>query len=238
MTDEEIGTRIYNADYILADPDFLSVRPRYMAESLAPVLAQSAKGVKAVDFGGGSGLFARLMREQGFSDYASHDPYFGEPVIAAGAHDLVTAFEVVEHSRTPDTTLQEICAYLKPDGCALFTTQLQPDPLTVEWRYLAPRNGHVSLHSARSLAQLGLRLGVTIISLDNDSHMMFRGRPGPIARLVLEARAGAVLYTASRQGLGAYLRAARALVATARAPQVVSPRHIARALVVTARRSF
>jgi len=57
--------------------------------------------VRGVDFGGGTGLLGTLMCERGFPEYETYDPYFGRSGVPRGRCNLVTAFEVMEHSRDP-----------------------------------------------------------------------------------------------------------------------------------------
>ncbi len=59
-------------------------------------------------------------------------------------------------------------------------------PLT--WWYAAPRNGHVSLFSARSLGLLAARQGWATASFSADIHLFWRGDFPAWARHLLKAR--------------------------------------------------
>lgn len=119
-----------------------------------------------LDYGAGNGMFVRLMRDAGF-DFRYADPH-GPNIFAAGHEapldgsskfDLATAFEVLEHLRSPLTELQQMSA-LSP---ALFvTTTCLPDPapLLSEWWYYGLDAGqHITFYTPRALDLLAERLG-------------------------------------------------------------------------------
>ena len=166
---EEFAERIYNADYHLCDPPFLGARPRKLAAWLACALRPQ----RLVDYGGGEGMMADLLRACGF-DALSFDPFYGDGAAPAGASPVVTAFEVVEHA--PDQrglfkTLMELCA---PSGIIIFSTLLKPAQLQGDWWYASARNGHVSLHSEASLKLLMAEFGLSWLSLSAEMHVAAR----------------------------------------------------------------
>jgi 2-polyprenyl-3-methyl-5-hydroxy-6-metoxy-1,4-benzoquinol methylase len=134
-----------------------------------------------LDFGGGYGLFVRMMRDRGF-DFYRQDRYC-ENVFARhfdladlpprSRFDLLTAFEVVEHLPDP---VAELSAMLQLSDNVLFFTELQPeDPAALEqWWYFSPETGqHVSLFHRRSLAALARRTGLHLLSHEN-LHLLSR----------------------------------------------------------------
>jgi SAM-dependent methyltransferase len=204
LSDSEIGALIYNAEYILADPEFATVRPSLFAGMLADLLGPARSGIEALDYGGGEGVLAVLARDRGFARYDSFDPYFGDQTDPGRQYELVTAFEVVEHSRDPLATFKEALSYVRPDGVLLFSTQLRPPNAGADWWYMAPRNGHVSLHSDRSLRTLARRCGARLISLSDGMHIIYREARSPIVGEILRSNARAALYSASLRGLAAF----------------------------------
>lgn len=166
---EEFRQHIYNADYHLCDQPFLGARPRKLAAWLAAALPRQ----RLVDYGGGEGMMAALLRDAGF-DALSFDPFYGDHAAPVGTSPVVTAFEVVEH--VPDQrelfrTLMELCA---PSGMIIFSTLLKAPELKGDWWYASPRNGHVSFHSAQSLQLLMDELGLSCRSLTTEMHIAAR----------------------------------------------------------------
>lgn len=229
MSAEELGEAIYNADYVRADPDFEEARPAYFAAALGATLALLRADLRALDFGGGRGLFARMMRERGFR-YDSHDPYFDSAARPAATYDLVTAMEVVEHSRDPHATFAAATEALAPGGVLFFTTALWPPDAGLDWWYLAPRNGHVSLHTRGSLHACADRLGMRHLALTEGEHLFLPRTPGPVGRRILRLLAPSAIYTASVRGLGELARVAALAARAGAISAALHPRAWARAL--------
>jgi 2-polyprenyl-3-methyl-5-hydroxy-6-metoxy-1,4-benzoquinol methylase len=55
------------------DTEYLDTRPRAVAALMARVLT-GYRGMRILDYGGGVGLFARLMHEAGFHPIECYDP--------------------------------------------------------------------------------------------------------------------------------------------------------------------
>jgi hypothetical protein len=136
-----------------------------------------------LDYGGGYGLFVRLMRDRGF-DFRWYDRY-ARNLHAIGfdaspnddAFQLVTAFEVLEHLVDPG---RELPMMLPPSAAALLcTTRLLPaaNPKPGDWWYYAPSGGqHVSLYSLDSLRVLAGRMSCYLAS-DGVALHLFSRRP-------------------------------------------------------------
>src|SRR5437868_13102736 len=63
---KEMTSRIYNADYILADPDFAAARPKHIAGELAKTLGPAKSAISLLDYGGGNAGLAEELRQRGF----------------------------------------------------------------------------------------------------------------------------------------------------------------------------
>ena len=152
---------IYNDDYILLDPDYLSVRPKGMAGHMAAVLADH-KDARILDYGAGANVFAARMTELGFAHVESYDP-FSLPARPNGRFDIITCIEVIEHAPSPQFILADMRSFLAEDGCILIGESLQPpdiDTVRCGWWYVAPRNGHVSVYAGRTFVRLAERAGM------------------------------------------------------------------------------
>lgn len=116
-----------------------------------------------VDYGGGYGVFTRLMRDIGF-DFHWSDPY-SENIFSIGfEHDgrraeAVTTFETFEHFADP---AKDIDSMLDISDTIIFTTELIPEetPPRDWWYYGLEHGQHISFYSERSLCQLAERKGL------------------------------------------------------------------------------
>jgi hypothetical protein len=134
---------------------------------------------KFLDYGGGYGMFVRLMRDAGF-DFYLFDRYC-ENLFANGlsidqpdsdAFELVTAFEVFEHLVDPLAELERMRRF---SASILFSTALvaSPPPRPGEWWYYALEHGqHVALYSLRSLEVMAQRFGLRLLSDGNSLHLL------------------------------------------------------------------
>lgn len=161
-----LHTEIYNGDYTLCDPHFLEIRPQKLAAWLAPLCA----GRSLLDYGGGAGRLAELLR--GFGVAAeSYDPFFDASTPPDHTFDLVTAFEVIEHVGAQSRLFAALAALLKPGASLIVSTLLKPMRLEGDHWYSCARNGHISFHSAASLAQTLTQAGLAFISLSDELHV-------------------------------------------------------------------
>lgn len=141
------------------------------------VLSHFDPNARFVDFGGGYGIFTRLMRDRGYDWYWA-DRYC-ENIFAKqfrahpdGSHELVTAFEVFEHLPDPVGGLEEMLAFGRN---ILFTTELVPPGISRvdDWWYFAPTQGqHIAFHTHASLARLGHRFGLHFATNGGSVHLL------------------------------------------------------------------
>ena len=142
-----------------------------------------------VDVAGGSGLFARLMRDVGY-DYWWSDKY-AENVFARGyeaapgeGFDGATAIEVFEHLPDPAGFVHETLAEFRPSAL-LFTTQLfEGEPPGPEWWYYSLATGqHVSFYQRRTLVRLADAGGMQLTSAGGLHLFSRQGFPEHVLRL-------------------------------------------------------
>ena len=162
-TPAEFARFIYNDDYILVDGEYAGIRPAREAASMAQRLS-GVGALRILDYGSGSGAFADALRALGREGVESYDP-FSNPTRPNGRFDLVTCFEVLEHTTSPQATLADIASLLDPAGCVIFGTGIQPrniGEVRANWWYVAPRNGHASIYTLNALALAGQGTGLTL----------------------------------------------------------------------------
>jgi len=113
-TPDDFHRFVYNDDYWQVDVEHRSTRPRRIADQMQRVLAPF-KACRILDYGAGEGLFAQHMRDAGFSNIFGYDPFL-MPRRPEGRFDLITCFEVLEHTPSPLRTLIDMRSLLVDDG--------------------------------------------------------------------------------------------------------------------------
>ncbi len=125
---------------------------------------------KFVDYGGGTGLFTRLMRDIGF-DFRTYDPHTRN-VHARGfearpeerGFELVTSFESFEHFVRPPEELEKMLAMSRN---LVFSTELlsSPPPRPADWWYYGLAHGqHIAFYERRTLEYLARCHGLSLRS--------------------------------------------------------------------------
>jgi hypothetical protein len=141
-----------------------------------------------IDYGGGYGLFVRLMRDRGFN-FFWHDPYcenlfakhFEANLATGHRYGLLTAFEVLEHLVDP---WSELASMQNMAESVLFTTRLVPNPvppLNSWWYYGLEHGQHVSLYTVEALRRLGTELGMNLYTDGVSLHLLTPRRLNPLA---------------------------------------------------------
>jgi SAM-dependent methyltransferase len=180
-TPEIFHSLIYNDNYIKVDPDYLDGRPRGNAGWLGKMFEPHREWLRVLDWGGGSGLLAALLREAGYAHADTYDPFtpaFATP--RTETFNLVTSFETLEHLPDPMGGIAAMAARVAEPGLAFFSTLLQPPDIEkqrINWWYAAPRNGHVSLFSKNALARAWQAQGFQVTSLSDVLHIAYRQLP-------------------------------------------------------------
>lgn len=148
---------------------------------LAGLVKRSAM---SIDFGAGSGLLVRLLRDQGldahgfdkFTEMALCRQFRIEELPADGglAAELITAFEVFEHVLSPADTLGLLRRNLSPRGMVLLTTGLYDSrEHGPDWDYLSPQHGqHINFFSRQGLTILAEAFGLKALFLPFGFHLL------------------------------------------------------------------
>jgi hypothetical protein len=157
-----------------------------------------------LDYGGGCGIFTRLMRDMGF-DFYWYDPY-APNCLARGFEfdrgmaplELITSLETFEHFVDPVNELQKMLAL---SDTVLFSTCLLPArvPRPDEWSYYGLSHGqHVSFYSLTTIQFMAKASGCNLYSDGVSVHVL--------TRRVLSLRSFRFLLRLSRHGLLGYVR--------------------------------
>lgn len=160
----------------------LVTRNQQLSDATAKIISKNfdPKG-KFLDYGGGYGLFVRLMRDKGFDFYRQDS--FCENIFAKyfdiddldekGNFELLTAFEVFEHLNNP---IEEITTMFKYAPSILFSTELQsgtPFKSVDDWWYFSPEAGqHIGLYTYESLQQIAKRFNKNLYSNQVNLHLL------------------------------------------------------------------
>lgn len=111
---------------------------------------------KYLDWGGGYGIYTRLMRDKGF-DFEWYDAYC-ENLFAKGHekngryYDVITCYEVFEHIYNPKELLDNL---VQTGNTIVFTTELNsfssPNMVNEWWYYCIEHGQHISFYTKESL---------------------------------------------------------------------------------------
>lgn len=168
-------------------------------------LEQFAPNDVCIDFGGGTGLFTRLLRDGGLNAFWN-DKYC-KNIFSLGFEKaleppvkLVTAFEVLEHLPAPLETLAEIFA-AKPAyflcSTKLYTGQGE------QWWYFLDNGQHVQFYTKKGLDLLAGRFGYHVQSAQGTYHLFSKEpcHPKLLKRLLKKAQAPTLQVFESRTEL-------------------------------------
>lgn len=156
---------------------------------------------KFIDYGGGYGIFTRLMRDKGF-EYFRQDIYCDNifarhfdvtELNSDNKFEMLTAFEVFEHLPDTQKGLEEMLNY---SNNIFFSTLLVPPGLTdSNWWYFSPETGqHVSFYSKKSLAILAKRNKLNFYSNNVNLHLFTTNKINPSLFRLLTRYKAAKLY--------------------------------------------
>jgi 2-polyprenyl-6-hydroxyphenyl methylase/3-demethylubiquinone-9 3-methyltransferase len=183
---EDWAKYIYNEGYILVDGEYDGTRARQFAKSIHGMFG-AQPSLRVIDYGGGNGSFADELRRLGWGNKQSgghvetYDPFVAEfsraPEIKA---DLLVSCEVLEHTSDPEKTWSEIASVCHEETVMVMTTLLappNPDPNLLDWWYIGPRNGHMTIFTQLGLATIARRHGFSMGSFSPGLHGFWRRVP-------------------------------------------------------------
>jgi SAM-dependent methyltransferase len=190
-TQQDFLEKIYNEQYLAVDPDYVERRPTANASFITNLFAAAKASLSVLDYGGGNGMLARVLRDRGFAAADTYDPLVNEFArLPDRKFPIVCSFETLEHTPDPLTAMGDIAKLLDEPGIAVISTAVQPADFEAQglgWWYAGPRNGHISLFSRKSLERACRSCGLRFGSFDDITHVAFRAIPD-FARHLFPAR--------------------------------------------------
>jgi len=133
---------------------------------------------KFIDYGGGVGVFVRMMRDKGF-DFYLYDKYadnlfakFFNISELDNECELLTCFEVFEHLSAPLCEIENMLNYSKT---IFFSTELQPNKEIAsadDWSYFGPIGGqHIAFYTYDTLAFIARKFNLNLYSDGKNIHI-------------------------------------------------------------------
>lgn len=171
----------YQQPINISDVGLINRNIRLASITKAIICVLFDKRAKFLDYGGGYGMFVRLMRDFGL-DFLRYDKFcenlfakgFDDTLVTKYSYRLVTAFELFEHIHDPVYQAIEI---RNMTSNLLFTTEILPDndnpPVPGNWWYYGLDHGqHISFFTLKSLTILAEQLGLNLYSDHRSIHLL------------------------------------------------------------------
>jgi methyltransferase family protein len=175
---------VYNEVYYdTFDTEYETVRPHLNAELMrATCRAHASASIRGLDYGGGHGRLAKILQDSGIA-YATYDPYGYSDKIDRGSElfNVISSFEVLEHTASPRETIEDLLTFAANEFVLVASTQTSDDLIDtrrrLNWTYVAPRNGHVTIYSRKALACLAEQYSLDYLQVSRGLHLFGRGTP-------------------------------------------------------------
>jgi SAM-dependent methyltransferase len=178
---DQFKAHIYNDGYVAVDPDYRTTRPTANAKYVAGLWGLCKAETRVLDYGGGGDVFCSALGASGFPVAVTYDPMVPEfAQLPDQKFDLVTCFETLEHTPDPAGSIAKLLQCVADPGLVMYSTFVQPaefDKLGLNWWYVGPRNGHISIFSKQALQVAWKRHGYNTVSLSDNNHFVFRTLP-------------------------------------------------------------
>jgi 2-polyprenyl-3-methyl-5-hydroxy-6-metoxy-1,4-benzoquinol methylase len=164
-----------------SDVGYVSRNLAYSRMIKTIILLMFDPNARFIDFGGGYGMFVRLMRDLGF-DFRWQDKFcenlfargFELGLNESGKFEVLTAFEVFEHLTDPLSALEEM---LRLSDSIVFSTNVvsNPPPLLSAWEYYGLEHGqHIAFYSYSTLREIARRCDLRLFSYGGYVHLLTR----------------------------------------------------------------
>lgn len=164
-------------------------RANDVANVMTPIIFSLRSRTRAfLDFGGGLGLFSRVMRDRGWR-FQSVDPLatsvFSIPDFDTRVVDIVTMIEVLEHLTDP---LETICEILQFTDNIFISTHLIPaSGIKSDWWYLLTDTGqHIFFPSVKGMEIIAQKLQMHLVTNGVNLHLLMKKRPSWITKFLIK----------------------------------------------------
>jgi len=185
--DEQFRSNIYNDSYCIVDPEYAAQRPNSNAEAVVRLWGNHKADTRVLDYGGGNDVLCEVLRTNGFPVAITYDPMVPKfSQRPKEKFELVTCFETLEHLPDPMLGIGQMIGCVADPGVILFTTLVRPPDFSTQrlnWWYIGPRNGHISLFSREALLTAWSRHDYRMISFNDNVHLAFRTLPSFLSKL-------------------------------------------------------
>jgi|SRR5215211_2440746 len=138
-----------------------------------------------IDYGGGYGMFVRLMRDAGF-DFYRYDPLcenlFSESFDAQSGlqYSLLTAWEVFEHFTDPLVEIEKMLSFSKTIFFSTLLLPLPPKSLNNWWYYGLEHGQHVAFYSTETLQAISKKFNLKLYYSNGVFHLLSREKINPL----------------------------------------------------------
>ena len=152
----------YSSPFSAVDTGLISRPLSFSRRAEAVIMKYCNTASRFLDYGGGNGVFVRLMRDKGF-DFYRMDKYAAN-IYATGfdllnidekdrTFELLTSVEVVEHFEEPLKNFAEMFSFSKNILCTTLFQETAAEDKGENWFYLAEFSGqHVSFYTKKSMS--------------------------------------------------------------------------------------
>lgn len=176
----------YSTAIVTSDIGYVGRNVRMSRVTRALISLAFDPSKRFADYGGGYGMFVRLMRDAGF-DFWRYDKHCenlfaqgfdldGTSAMKPAEFELVTAFEVFEHLVDPRKELEQM---LRLSPAIFFSTVILPEPapaLGSWWYYVLEHGQHIALYTIRSLEILGEKFNLRLYTNGESLHVLSRSK--------------------------------------------------------------
>jgi hypothetical protein len=162
----------YGTAIVLSDTGVVRRNVRFVIEVSGILRGCGMDDPVGVDYGGGYGLFTRMMRDIGYR-WLWSDP-FCQNIFARGFEwavnspkpDVVTAFEVMEHLVDPHELFSTVFQRWGAKMLIASTITYSGERPQEDWQYFATHSGqHILLYHECSLRALAKAYGLNVVSI-------------------------------------------------------------------------